>query len=238
MLLSWSWGGSHNYSVHTVDTARLPERCCSRSCTTNVSSSIPSFAPQITYLHSHFPLLISTYVQLHSQWALRKELFNDASRVSDLLESLTGTQAPLGSHCTLLWTLPAVSASCYIHLKQQECLYCPIMWYRNGLYTHFRRGKKTGLNPCFCGLNSGWDLSHKPEMVSSLCWAYTWFTVPLGCPILHGLLTMLLSHIRSLPCCSNTAWGILNTRSYKDICRGEHCGCLSYQRDKLQCQLV
>ena len=43
-VLSWSWSGSHNYSVQIADIACLPERCCSRSCSAKVSSSTPSFA--------------------------------------------------------------------------------------------------------------------------------------------------------------------------------------------------
>lgn len=75
-------------------------------------------------------------------------------------ESLTGTQAPSGNHGTLLFLrtnsqqfLPPVTHT----ESKQGVLYCPIVWYRNGLCTPFRDGNKISFDPPFCGLSSGWD---------------------------------------------------------------------------------
>lgn len=106
-----------------------------------------------------------------------------------VLESLTGTQAPSGSHSTLLFvrTNPPSSFCLLLHTLKTNgrVLYCPIVWYRNGLCTPFTGGKKTGFNPCFCGLNSGWDLSQ------SLKWS-------LVC-VEH---TPDLQHLQAVPHCT------------------------------------
>lgn len=79
-------------------------------------------------------------------------------------------------------------------------------------------------NSSYCGLNSGWACL---VVFFILCGAYTWSAVPLGCPTPHSPLMMLLSHNRSCPFHPSNAPDIPNTRSHKEIHKGQHCGCLS-----------
>lgn len=139
-------------------------------------------------------------------------------------ESLTGAQAPSGNHNTLLFLRTNTSSS--------FCLLLYTLRASRGFCTAPLCG--TGMdcalflvirfNSSYCGLNSGWACL---VVFFILCGAYTWSAVPLGCPTPHSPLMMLLSHNRSCPFHPSNAPDIPNTRSHKEIHKGQHCGCLS-----------
>lgn len=145
-------------------------------------------------------------------------------------ESLTGTQAPSGNHSTLLFlrTNTPSSFCLLLHTLRATRGFCTAPLCDTGMDCALLL--QMGIGLVLICLSVGWILIGISPCLTVLfiLWgAHTWSAVPLGCPTPQGPLMILLSDNRSLPFGPNNAPDILNTKSHKEINRGEHCGCLS-----------
>lgn len=158
-------------------------------------------------------------------------------------ESLTGTQAPLGSHSTLL-LFPR------INIPSSYCLLLHTLRATRGFCTAPLCGTgidcalllEMGVRLVLIHLSVGWILvGISPCLrVFILCGAYTWSAVPLGCPTPHGPLMMLLSDNRSLPFRPNNAPDVpKETPAFtKKSTENSTVAVFPYHRDKLQHRLT